>query len=304
MRFVRLRPDERLLQLDHDDFVEAFSRKPVGVNHLLVGHPLLTLSAIADLADTMPLTSVERHRADLPAVLPGGAPELTGPPSQTVREIESNNCWMVLWYIDQIPDYKALLDACLDEVQSYLPDGDGGMRQREAFLFLSAPGAVTPIHFDPEHNLLLQIKGHKDMNVCPFPDRDSERRELDRYYSGGHRNLEAIPSDGTTYPLDPGKGVYVPSFVPHWVKNGEEASISLSITFRTPQSRRAEHVHTVNAHLRRVGLSPRPAGSSSRRDQAKELAYQAFFGWRPRLGRLRRTLRGRVVKGRSVGAPS
>jgi JmjC domain len=299
-----MRLDGRILEVDPDDFAEGFSRRSVEVRHSLVGHPLLTLDAIADLADAMPLTSVERHRADLPAVLPGGAPELVGPPSQTVREIEGNNCWMVLWYIDQMPEYKALLDECLDEVESYLPGGERGMRQREAFLFLSAPDAVTPIHFDPEHNLLLQVKGHKDMNVCPFADRDSEQRELGRYFSGGHRNLEAIPSDGTTYPLDPGEGVYVPSFVPHWVKNGDEASISLSITFRTPRSRRAERVNTVNAHLRRVGLSPQPEGSSPGTDRAKELAYQAFFGWQSRLGRLRRTLRGRHTQRHQGGASS
>jgi hypothetical protein len=293
---VALQVDHRIFDLDPSVFREGFARRPVEVRHSLVGHPLLTLDAIAELADAMPLTSVERHPADLPAVMTGGAPDISGPPSETVREIETNNCWMVLWYIDQMPAYKALLDECLDEVRSYLPDDGTEMCQREAFLFLSAPGAVTPVHFDPEHNLLLQIKGHKDMNVCPFQDAASEQRELDRYYGGGHRNLEAMPSEGTTYGLDPGVGVYVPSFVPHWVKNGDEASISLSITFRTAESRRAERVHTVNARLRRLRLSPQPAGRSPSTDRRKELAYEAFFAWRPRLGRWRRAVRGRLTQ--------
>jgi cytochrome P450 len=33
-----------------------------------------------------------------------------------------------------------------------------GMCQREGFIFISSPGAVTPFHLDPEHNFLLQIK--------------------------------------------------------------------------------------------------------------------------------------------------
>ena len=146
----------------------GFGRRPVAVDHTLAEDPLLSLEAIADLADRFP-GRVESHTADQPLVMPGGAPELELSPSEIVRGIEDNGCWMVFWYIHQDPAYQALLDRCLDEAESYLPSGAGRAIQREAFLFLSAPNAVTPIHFDPEHNFLLQIRGHKDMNVCPFP---------------------------------------------------------------------------------------------------------------------------------------
>src|SRR5215813_5699575 len=96
-----------------------------------------------------------RHSADLPMVMPGGAPDLELSPGEMVRGIEDNGCWMVFWYVDKDPAYKALLDRCLDEAESYLPPGTGSALQREAFLFLYAPNAVTPIHFDPEHNFLL-----------------------------------------------------------------------------------------------------------------------------------------------------
>ena len=125
--------------------------------------------------------------------MPGGAPDLEGPPSETVRGIDHNGRWMVFWYLEQVPEYGALLDDCLDEAQTYLPRAVGPMYQREAFLFLSAPGAVTPVHFDPEHNFLLQIRGRKDMNVSAFRSPETERRELERYYDGGVRNLEATP---------------------------------------------------------------------------------------------------------------
>jgi hypothetical protein len=298
-RLVASRPgssQERLsglLRLDHEVFGEGFSRQAVGVEHSLADHPLLNLEAIADLADSLPLRSIERHHADLPVVLPGGAPDIGGPPSDTVRGIEHNGCWMVLWYVEQVAAYKGLLDACLDEVTPYAAR-EGGMQRREAFIFLSAPKAVTPVHFDPEHNLLLQIKGTKDMNVCPFPDARTAQQELDRYYDGGHRNLEAVPSEGTTFRLRPGEGVYVPSFFPHWVQNGDEASVSLSITFRTRVSERAERVNAVNARFRRLRLSPRPPGTSEKGDRAKEVAYVTLFGWPSRLGRVRRHLRGRL----------
>lgn len=284
------------LDIEGQAFAAGFACDPMAVRHNLVGHPLLTLEAIAELADSMPLKSIERHRADLPHVMPEAAPDLEGPPSETVRSIETNGRWMVLWYIDQNPAYADLLDACLEEAAAYLGDREGGMCQPEGFLFLSAPGAVTPVHFDPEHNFLLQIKGMKDMHVCRFPDRESELRELDRYHDGAHRNLEAVPSEGKLFRMHPGDGVYVPSFMPHWVQNGDEASISLSITFRTRTSRRHERVHRINARMRRLKLSPTPAGVSERRDRAKEALHVTTRGWGSRLRSVKRlaTGRGRV----------
>ena len=142
--------------------------RPFPVGHALADHPLLTLEGIAELADALPPSSIERHRADQPLLVPGGAEELDGRPSDTVRNIETNNTWMVLWYVEQDPAWKRLLHDCLDEVEAHVRGRDGGMLQREGFLFLSAPNAVTPWHFDPEHNLLLQIRGTKEMNVGRF----------------------------------------------------------------------------------------------------------------------------------------
>jgi len=69
---------------DRDTFAHDFAHEPVAVPHSLVDHPLLTLEAIAELADTLPRVSVERHLANLLVLMPGGAPELEGCPSDTV----------------------------------------------------------------------------------------------------------------------------------------------------------------------------------------------------------------------------
>ena len=282
----------RVFDADASRFAAAFGRRPCDVEHTLADEPLLAIDAIAELADRFP-GRIERHRSDQPIVVLGDLPEREGSASEMVRGIEHNGCWMVLWFVEQDPEYKALLDRVLDEVEPYLPRGIGPAIQRESFLFLSAPGAVTPVHFDPEHNFLLQIRGHKDMHVCPFPSLETERRELDRYHDGGGRNLEALPpSDGDTFGLDAGKGVYVPSWMPHWVQNGPQASISLSITFRTRVSRRAERVHRINARLRRLRLSPKPAGASPVRDIAKESVWLMVRGSQRRVSGLKRALRG------------
>jgi hypothetical protein len=280
--------EQSFLEIDGRAFAADFGQRPFSVRHALVRHPLLSLDAIAQLADEMRPEAVERHRADLPVLSPGAAPELEGPASATVRDIETNGCWMVLWNIEQVADYRALLDACLDEVERYVGNTHGGMRGRKAYLFLSAPDAVTPTHFDPEHNLLLQIKGIKDMNVGRFADPADQQRELDRYHSGGHRNLQRMPTEFTLFRMHPGEGVYVWPFAPHWVKNGAEASVSLSITFRTRASRRIERVHRFNARMRRLHLSPRPAGESRLADEAKATLMEAAGRLRrhPKSGRL------------------
>ena len=80
---------------------------------------------------------------------------------------------------------------------------EGGMGMREGFVFLSAPGSVTPSHTDPEHNLLLQIRGTKDMNVGESPDAGTQQTVLE---SGGHRNIDWEPVNSRTFALGPATG--------------------------------------------------------------------------------------------------
>ena len=65
-----------VFRLDRDAFAAGFGRRPAAaVDHTLAEDPLLSLEAIADLADRFP-GRVESHTADLPLVMPGGAPEV------------------------------------------------------------------------------------------------------------------------------------------------------------------------------------------------------------------------------------
>ena len=143
------------------------------------------------------------------------------------------------------------------------------MRERNGYLFLSSPGAVTPIHFDSEHNLLLQIQGRKDLSVCEFADQSRQHEALNRFWDGLQPDFSAMTKESKTYELKQGDGVYIAPFLPHWVINGDEVSISLSIPFRTEASERAEQVGWINSRLRRLRLSPRPPGESERLDRAK-----------------------------------
>jgi hypothetical protein len=250
--------------------------EPFAVTHDLADHPLLTLEAIADLADYLPAdTNVEHNLGDVPEVLPGGAaPRLDLTPGEIVRTIDSNRCWMVLKRIEDHPDYARLLEETLAEVTASMREREGGIRRLEAFIFISAPNSTTPAHFDPEHNFLLQIRGTKDMVVGRFPDAETEIHELERYYGGGHRNIEWLPAGERTFPLSPGDGVYVPVHAPHLVRSGPDPSISLSVTFYTTHSERLGSVHSVNSKLRAVRLRPAPPGRRPGVDRAKATAWE------------------------------
>ena len=277
-----------ILTLDRSQFADSFARSPVGVRHHLTSHHLLGVEAIAQLAEQLPVDRVEHNLADLPKVAdPREVRRSEEPAGDVARGIESNGCWMVLKNIELEPRYRALLDESLDEVVPHLRGRDAEMVEREGFIFLSAPGSMTPAHTDPEHNFLLQVRGTKRMSVGRFPDLDTEQLALEQALGGGHRNVGWEPRDPVTFDLGPGDGVYVHPHAPHWVQNGDEVSVSLSITFATPSSQRRRQVHAINARLRRLGLSPAPPGHRPRTDRLKVGAANA-------VGRLKRVSRRRA----------
>ena len=251
------------------------------MTHTLTDHPLLSVESIARLAERLPADQIEHNVANLPKVVDPDAVERSDAPvGEIARNIETNGCWMVLKNIEADAEYKRLLDESLDEVAPYIQDRDGGMVEREGFIFLSAPGSMTPSHTDPEHNFLLQVRGTKEMNVGRFPDERTEQLALEQALGGGHRNVDWEPNDPVPFDLRPGDGVYVHPHAPHWVQNGSEVSVSLSITFATPASQKTRQVYSMNARLRRLGLSPTPPGRRPRLDRGKVAGLKA-------MGRLR-----------------
>lgn len=260
-----------LITIDRHDFVDGYARRAFRISHRLAEHDLLALESLGRLADFLPEEKVEHNRADVPEILPSGEAErLDATPGEIARGIETNGAWMVLKHIEDHPDYRALLDDALDEVMPYVSEREGQMRHRVGFIFLTSPGGTTPAHTDPEHNFLLQVRGWKEMTVGLWPTRRVEQDELESQVGpGGHRNVPAMPEGAETFRLDPGDGVYVPIHAPHLVKNGDEVSISLSVTWQTPVTERDLLVTSLNARLRRLRLSPKPPGDRPLGDSIK-----------------------------------
>ena len=259
------------LHIDPPHLAGGLGDRPFAVTHDLVDNPLLTLDAIAELADFLPAeTNVEHNLGDVPEVLPdGAAPRLDLTPGEIVRTIDTNRCWMVLKRIEEHPAYRELLEDTLSEVTRSVAINDGPIRRRGGFIFISAPNSVTPTHIDPEYNFLLQIRGSKEMVVGLYADKATEDHEAERYYGGGHRNVTDLPDQAQTFAMEPGDGVFVPLHAPHVVRNGPDPSISLSVTWNTEASERVALVHAFNSKLRALNLSPSPPGARPGLDRAK-----------------------------------
>ena len=199
-----------------------------------------------------------------------------GAPSATIRDVERNGFKISLRDIQQDRQYSDLINECLDEVEEILKDREGGMRRRTGYLFITAPASNTPMHFDPEHSFLLQVKGVKHVSVAAFEDDLIRQRELDHYYDAEECDFAAMEEIAEDFRLDPGVGVYLPSFVPHWVTTEAGISISFSIPFYTEFSERAESVNRINRRLRKMRMSPRGPGRSEPVDRVKAASFDLW----------------------------
>lgn len=260
-------------------FSANYPETPHRLIHHLGSHALLTIEALAKLGEGLPATSVEYNKGDLPV---GIDPELV--PSNglsigdTIRNAESSGSWAVLKNIEQRPEYEALLLGLLAELKPHIEGKTGRMLKPQGFIFVSSPNAVTPYHFDPEHNILLQLRGSKVMTQFPAGDAHFAPDEThEGYHTGGHRNLvwrDELAAGGTEWPLKPGEALFVPVMAPHHVRNGPEVSISLSITWRSDWSFAEADARAFNSVLRKVGMRPKAPGRFPAQNKAKALAWR------------------------------
>lgn len=259
-------------------FATNYPEVPHKLAHALAAHPLLELEALAQLAEALPERSIEYNFADLPIGV-DGKPEPTGIPiGETIRNIGSAGSWAVLKNIEQHAAYAALLEDLLDEIRPEIESRTGKMLLTQGFIFVTSPGGVTPYHFDPEHNILLQLRGSKVMTQFPAGDARYAPDEVhEAYHTGGARELrwrDELAAGGREFALGPGEALFVPVMAPHFVRNGPEPSVSLSITWRSEWSFAEADARAFNAMLRHAGLKP----ASTRRWPARNRAKA--YGWR------------------------
>lgn len=262
-------------------FAAAYPDRHAPLRHQLGKHPLLARDALAQLAERLPTASIEWNLADLPlGILPEDTPGNGLSPADTIRSIDSNRSWIVMKNVEQDAAYGALLDAALAPLVPAVMAATGPMAHREAFIFVTAPGGITPLHIDPEHNILLQIEGSKTMNVFPAGDPDIvPPQQSEAFHAGGHRNLiwdDGFHAKRTAVPLGPGDAVLMPVKAPHFVENGPSVSVSLSITWRSERSVAEGELHSLNRLMRARGWPLVTVTARPERQKVARIGYRVM----------------------------
>ena len=267
-------------QCEIASFAECYPGRSTSLRHNIRDDQRLEIEALLQLAKKLPADKIEYNAGNLPLEQDPDRTPINGLSiEETIERIRDCQSWMVLKNVETDAQYAALLNDCIDELSPILTRETGAADKREGFIFMSSPGSVTPFHMDPEHNILLQIAGRKTMYVLPQDDLDVVSPEQHERFHGpnGHRNLkfaEEFTAKAKRYDLQPGDAVYVPVKAPHWVENGEDVSVSFSITWRSRLSDYDACLHRANAWLRAKGRTPSSPGDAPLRDRCAVLAHK------------------------------
>ncbi len=265
-------------------FRENYNRQPFVVEHQLSTHPLLQLPHLTAVAQSF----ASQHPGRLYYTignknLSGGWDYVTKravPPTEAIEQIQTKDTWLILKGVQILPEYGQLLDQILEEIHTASGrEWKHNTESRNVSIIITSPNQITPYHMDADCNYLLQIAGAKTLYVFNGADRNVVTPgELERFYSGqinAAEYRESSQRDAWSFDLLPGRGVHIPVTFPHWVQNGDNVSISISVNFRFVD-RTVPDIYRLNHYLRRFGMNPRLPGESVFSDGAKKVVSKTL----------------------------
>lgn len=271
---------ENFIETDRSGFTSSYGQKPFTFGHRLVGHPLFTRERLLQLAEEM--THIPNGVVYNSSKIDIGqrwdqTPEPERGVVDTLRNIETSDAWILLKRADHIPEYRALLESCLDEMQDACGTKlDGLVKYRNCSIFINSPNRITNYHIDREWNCLLQIQGSKRISVFDRTDREVlPEEEIERFWTVDNNSAVYKPhlqDRAEVFEIGPGSALHIPINAPHWVQNGPEVSVSMSANFHLHDSLLG-YVYRTNYWMRRIGLRPTPPGRSKWLDAAKGNGY-------------------------------
>lgn len=284
MQAIATASPQKLFSGDQRTFRQQFNRKPFLLQHHLAGHPLFELPRLLEFAKRVAKANPKDMYYDSgdvgvdqrwSEIARGGLPI-----DEAIQRIQDEQAWIFFKWSEKDGEYSNLLDACLAEIQELSGvDLKRVMKMREAILFITSPNRITTYHIDRECNFLLQIQGSKAIHIFDRDDREVlTEEEIEQFWSvdnNAARYKEKYEDRASVFHLQPGDGVHIPVNSPHWLKNDNNVSISLSVNFQYHDSYLAD-VYRVNHSLRRLGLRPTPPGQSTWRDSVKRSAFASM----------------------------
>lgn len=271
--------------------------KVQAVKHRLIEHPLLQLDSLQRLAARLAEKGSVRTHNDqaAPDTNFNDAPDTHKAQydaNETIKRIKEAKAWMSLLNVQRDPEYRKLVDEILDDVRPHIEERDPGMHFRAGWIFVTSPNAITPFHFDHEHNFILQIHGNKTVHVWEPLDRNVVTEEALELFHAKHKRdklvlNEEVQKRAMVFEFKPGDGAYMPQTAPHWVKNGNDVSVTISCTYYTEATRRRQLLHRTNYSLRQLGIKPAPVEGEGVREGLRHLGLRIVQRGSDRLKALR-----------------
>lgn len=294
-------PGFNLVSIDRAAATSKFLKEAFTLKHSLAGHPLFALPQLVDLAKSMPRDRIEYNSGKVAiGVKPEDVPKIDKSPAEVIRSIEVDNAWMVLKRVESHPAYRSILESFVREANLAAGRKPEDFSDVQGFIFISSANATTPFHIDAEENILIQVRGDKFVRTFDNADRSLVSEEDMELSPSKHRNLayeDWFESRATLHTLKPGDALHIPYMMPHWVSTGSTYSISMAMTWKTPDVLRLNKIRTMNGTLRHFGLVQRPPGATPALDAAKVLLHDTLHAVLDPLRKsekLRNVLRGLV----------
>ncbi len=284
--------------LSSTEISRCIHKQPFRIGHGLHEHPLFSIDSLLGLACEVQRRSEDIHidAGDISLADRWGIiPRSSIPLPEAIERAETEHIWLIIKRVERVARYNKVLKEFEAFIRGLLgPKQSSVMRRSRMSIIVASPHRLTPLHFDAEINFLLQVMGQKDVWICDPMDRTVvTEQDLERYYALGefsHYRQEA-EERATCFTLVPGDGVHIPTHSAHWVRNGPDISVSVSINFDYP-NRVYRNLYRANHQLRKLGLSPRPRGMLPLLDLAKALGVGTFDRTRSVVPRMLERVKG------------
>lgn len=274
------------LTFSEQEFRESYEKHAFTLRHNISNHPLLSMDALKALATRLPDHDIECNTANVDRGHHHDHPlQSEKSIEETLDNLASEQAWVGLKKVEQIPEYKALIDNILDSIESETRPFIGKSQNRQGFILITSPNSTVPFHMDPEHNFLLQISGKKLFTSFNKDNQEilGEKR-IEKYYSSyrpENRKLEfkeSFEQYGKTFELNENDALHVPICSPHYVQTCDDVTISFSITYGSSWAIKRESIYHLNNKLRKMKIPAIAYGQFSIIDGLKLSALRCIKG--------------------------
>ncbi len=267
-------------------FRKNFDRQPFLFRHLLDRHPAFQLPALLRAAERLSANPATAGKSHFESGTPDRNAWFGDRPAGTtlvdaLESIESGKNWVILKRIHEDPTYRDVLHDIIPELSALAAVDIADVYYDPTMtIFITSPGRITPYHMDGETNFLAQIHGTKQVYIYDGNDKGVlSDEDLERYWTGKLPKIdypESMPHGQWQYTLEPGNGVFNPAIFPHWLQNGADVSVSVSMNFKRKRNAVIGAART-NRYLRMAGIKPKAPGASPALDRAKEATFGRLY---------------------------